>query len=243
MTTRTVPTRTLNWEATKGAIIRPFAIQNPAIARLSQTLITLLVAVDLLLILLHLVYWYTDATSSDYFSISRERGYGEFFQYIKLFWLVLLFAWYALRSREKRYLFWSAVFGYILLDDSLTIHEHAGEIIRNTFHFSALWGLRGADYGELSFYVLLLGILLLTLGVFYYSGSRAFRQDSHYLLGLLVAFGLFAGVGDVLHMLVRETPIYRMVDVIEDGGEMIVMSFIVWFALLLQLRSSPGRRA
>lgn len=239
-TTEVTTTGSARWASLRRALVRPFAVQDPTVALLSRTFLVLLLVADFVFMILHLIYWYTDAVSSDFFSISRERGYAEFFQYIKLLWLVVLFAGHAIRHKERSYLFWSAVFGYILLDDSMTIHERAGELIRRNLGMSSFLGLRGADYGELIFYAVVLGGLLLCLIPAYYYGTRAFRHDSHYILGLLVVFGFFAGVGDILHMLVRETFVFRMFDVIEDGGEMVMISMIVWFALALIARSQPA---
>ncbi len=170
------------------------------------------------------------------FSISRERGYGEFFQYMKAFWLVLLFAWYAFRTRQATYLFWSAIFGYLLIDDAAGIHEKAGNMIRLGLAIPAQFGLRGADFGELTFYALMMGSLLLLLGATYYFGTASFRRDSIYLMGLLGIFAFFASIVDVLHMFLRETDFFRLIDVVEDGGEMVMMSIIVWFAILTVTR-------
>jgi hypothetical protein len=148
----------------------------------------------------------------------------------------LLFAWHAFRTRQVPYLFWSLIFGYIMLDDAMAIHEKAGNLIRLGLTIPAQFGLRGADFGELIFYALLMGSLLLLLIGFYYFGTASFRRDSIYLSGLLCLFALFAGIVDVLHMFVRETDFFRFLDVVEDGGEMIVMSVIVWSVILLVAR-------
>jgi hypothetical protein len=200
---------------------------------LSRAFIVLLLSIDALMIGFDLLLWYTNLISSELFSISRDRGYAEFFQYVKELWIVVLFAWHALRTRERPYFFWSIVFAYVLLDDALTIHEEVGYFVRSNFEIPPLWGLTETDYAEFGYYILLGGTLLLLLGVVYRRGTAAFRQDSRHLISLLILFAIFGGIVDMLHNMVGNTVLFRVFGALEDGGEMVVMSFITWFAFLL----------
>ncbi|NJP22040.1 MAG: hypothetical protein HC763_26925 [Hydrococcus sp. CRU_1_1] len=44
---------------------------------------------------------------------------------------------------------WSLLFGYLLLDDSWRIHEKWGFLISNKLGFTAAFGLRAGDFGEM----------------------------------------------------------------------------------------------
>jgi hypothetical protein len=81
------------------------------------------------------------------------------------------------------------------------------------------------------------------LAVVYNSGSRNFRRASVVLFILLLLFAFFAVVTDLLHVLLPFPTLARVFDAIEDGGEMVVMSLIVWFAyarLVLNRRFARG---
>src|SRR3712207_1869945 len=79
-------------------------------------LLLLLISADALFIALHLLHMSAGVPSDPNFSITKERGFGEIFQYVKEYWIVVIFAWLFLRNFEFLYLAWSLLFGYILLD-------------------------------------------------------------------------------------------------------------------------------
>jgi hypothetical protein len=216
------------WQETK-ANLWPFAASN------RSPLLYLLLITDVGFIVLHLLFFYTGFPKNELFSLRRDKGYPEFFQYIEEFWIGLLLAWQALRVLDARYLVWSGLFAYMLADDYLMFHENFGAFAANTLGISEHIGLRGQDFGELSFYLLVGGTFVVLLLIAYRYGSESFRRNSIALLVLLLLFAFFAVVADLLHIVldVDLPSLDHIFDVIEDGGEMIVMSLITWFAYRL----------
>jgi hypothetical protein len=112
-------------------------------------LLRLLVAADLVLIGVHVVHVFTPYLRNPLNSLEQDRGYAEYFQYTKLYWLILLSAALAVRRRALIYLAWLAVFGYLLVDDAFSVHEQSGAALANSLELTPALGLRAADFGEL----------------------------------------------------------------------------------------------
>jgi hypothetical protein len=166
----------------------------------SAKLFYLFLATDLAFIILHVIHISTDWISSDYFSVERERGYAELFQYIKEYWIALILVILAVKWRSILCFIWSLLFFYLLLDDSLEVHEKLGELI---------------------------------------SQQLAFFPISKYLIVMLFILALFGIVGDLLHMAFYESFLKPFLGLLEDGGEMIVMSIIAWFVFTQMERLKP----
>ena len=97
----------------------------------SSLLLYLFLATDLIFIIVHIIYKSNQVPSLAYayYSIEEDKGYAELFQYIKEYWIALLLGFLAVQKRSFVYLGWSLLFFYILLDDSVQIHEKLGIII------------------------------------------------------------------------------------------------------------------
>lgn len=221
------------------------AIQSDV--RQGDTFLALLLATDALLIVghlifmvMHLVVWDTpgllDNIPSD-FSIVMERGFAETFQYIKTYWLVLMFLWLAMKTREAGYVAWAVAFLYIGLDDLLEIHEEVGYSISVRYAYPELLGQRPRDLGELTVFAVVATALFCLLAIAYFTGSDRFKHTSRTLIRLVALFALFGIVVDALHIVFLERSAGAFFGLIEDGGESLVLSVIAWH--LWQLVNSP----
>ncbi|GAB1541305.1 hypothetical protein NUACC21_39760 [Scytonema sp. NUACC21] len=199
----------------------------------SSKLLYLLLAMDFTFIALHIIYTYTDLISNSSFSIEQDRGYAEIFQYFKEYWSVLLLSFLAFRQRSFLYLIWSLLFFYLLLDDSLQIHEKLGVFISRKLNFSSWFNLRAQDFGELTVSILVSLFFLIFIGITYYFSDRFARKTSRYLILALFALALFGIVVDMVHIAVKSPSLYTLLGLIEDGGEQVVMSGIVCFIFSL----------
>jgi hypothetical protein len=143
----------------------------------------------------------------------------------------------AIRKSKFLYFNWAAVFGYMLLDDCGEIHEKLGLKIGSYLHFVPPFGLRTQDFGELAVFIIFGFVLLLPLLVCFYMSDENERMVSKYLFAMLIAFGVFGIFFDMLNMIIvgmRSSPLLEQITaVLEDGGEMIIMSIIVWFVFSL----------
>ena len=187
------------------------------------------VAVDLALIIVHVV----NRATVDYRfpRIDIELGLGEIYQYGKFAVLVAVMVDVSRRSHTWSPLLWSLVFAYLLVDDALGLHEALG----------AVFG-RALDRppGETS--IQILADLTIAAGVasivLIAHRTRALsRRASVILIVGLVAFGMFAGGADALSRLgvVMERRSFRgLMAVIEEGGEMLSVSLMVWFTLMIR---------
>ena len=90
-------------------------LQKPTTA--AGLLLVLLLATDALLIVAHILWLTTPYFEHYTYSLVQERGLGEVFQYVKAFWLVVIFIWVAAATRHAPYLSWAVVFCYLGLDD------------------------------------------------------------------------------------------------------------------------------
>ena len=126
----------------------------------SLKLLILLVITDLLLILLYISCW---LPSSSYIGtaisnivphqellwITEDWSYAEVFQYIKELWIVAVLGLGYWKRQNILFLAWTLLFSYLLLDDSLSIHETIGSKLGDFFQFQDVLNLRSVDFGEI----------------------------------------------------------------------------------------------
>jgi hypothetical protein len=196
----------------------------------SPVLLLLLLAADLLFVGLQVLHSFGYA-GDPRFSLGAERGYAEIYQYVKFFWTAALLSWFAVETREGLYGMGALLFAYFLLDDALGIHENAGFTMAEGLGVPSVLGLRGQDLGELGVSVLV-GLFFLGLGGWAYRrGTPRARQLGRFVVMGVVALAVFGIGADLLHQLAEsrwpwtDLPLVVM----EDGGEMIVVSVITWF--------------
>jgi hypothetical protein len=196
-----------------------------------------LLAADSVFIGIHCLWLWLPAVSSDVWNIETDRGYAEVYQYIKFFWIFLNFISISFIQSKLSYLTWASLFFYLLLDDSLSLHERLGKQVSSSLNFEDLMYLRSRDFGELliSFSVFL--IFLILFAVVTSRSAKQFRKDSRILIVML--FGLaICGIGfDMIHVMVGSLPgsigrnLFDLMGILEDGGEMVFVSIICCYSL------------
>jgi len=206
--------------------------------RVADRFLILLITVDVILIVLHILHTYTTLIPewcSILFSITMDWAYGEMFQYIKELWVVMLLLFLARGKSRFLYVSWSLLFLYLMVDDFLGIHERLGIFIADHFDFHSRCGLRPQDFGELIVLTLFVTPCLAIVGAAHYLSGTAARKISKHLFAMLALLVLFGVVVDMLPTVVKHGhPVLSpMVGVVEDGGEMLVMSFICRFLFAL----------
>ena len=152
---------------------------------------------------------------------SGGRGYAEWWQYVK-YGLILsmaaaLLAW----KRDAIYVLWCTLAGYLLFDDAFRFHEQVGARIADILPFESIAGLRGQDVGELFVYAL--------VGAVFASGMlltyvRRNAESGVLLLRTCLFVGALAFFAVGLDMLNIMTGDVRGAILVEDGGEMLVIS-------------------
>lgn len=185
----------------------------------------MLLCTDFVFIVLHLVHTYTPYIPSGIYSIEQDKGHAEVFQYTKLFWIAILLTVAVIKEASLTNFSWLLLFGYVLFDDALSLHENLGLAASNLLAFSGGLGLRPRDWGELLVTGIIGCLLLLPIALAYVRGSAAERAYTRTLGLLLVLLALF-GVGiDMLHSLTG----VDLWGLVEDGGEMLVVSGVLYY--------------
>ena len=160
-----------------------------------------------------------------------------------MFWIVLLLTGVSVRTGRWSYLSWSLLFLYLLLDDSLQLHERLGSIVASRMGYAPGFQLRAQDFGELTV-VGSVGLLFASLlALTWWRGDREFRtvsRDLALLVGVVVLFGV--GV-DMLHSMAGSPALTAALALLEDGGEMVSMSFVCWYAYRVFLRQRSSTTA
>jgi hypothetical protein len=210
--------------------------------RESDKLLLLLISTDLLFVLLHIMHTHSPFFNHRYWNIAIDRGFAESFQYVKEFWVVLMFFILAVRKRRSFYLSWSLFFGYLLLDDSFKIHERLGKKISNYFHFVPTFGLRSQDFGELSVSIIFGSILLIFIVISYYYASKDEKNLAKHIMLMIIILCFFGIFFDMIASIIMNYTQSRLIQtiliILEDSGEMIVMSVIVWFVFRLKFMNA-----
>jgi hypothetical protein len=210
-----------------------------------------LLAGDLLFIFMHILHEAPNELipvfSSNAFLISKDNSIGEGFQYAKEYWIMLAFFLLAFRYRKFAYLGWGVLFTYILVDDVIRIHEPAGELLGTVLSGMEFFRSRPElplPIGELTFFASLGLLLVILLSIPYLRSDRETKRVYHHLFLMILVFAFFGGVVDFLYLLVNPGQIgQKLFKLIEDGGEMIVMSVICWYAysLFLKIQSETAK--
>lgn len=160
---------------------------------------------------------------------------------MKFFWAGVMMLWMFRRGRQALSLFWALLFMYLLMDDSLALHEKLGYRLARAFDYAPMLGLRAQDFGELTV-VAVVGSVFLILGLAAYraSDSQA-RGTTLVLAGFLAVLIFFGTVVDAAMIIVETADGSFLGEALEDGGEMMAMSALCWYVYELLVRS--GRLA
>lgn len=198
----------------------------------AYSLLILLVIVDLLFIGMHVVHVWSPWLKSLMYSLERDSGLAEQYQYIKHIWVAACFAILFLRQRAFTFAGWSLFFAYLFVDDALQVHESMGTVLSDAFGFEPMFGLRAKDFGEIAVAATVGVAACVFAWLTFRRGREASRNVSADVLCLLVALGLFGVFFDTLHTITyfRLPAVSPVFALIEDGGEMLVVSLTVAYA-------------
>lgn len=196
-------------------------------------LLVLLLIGDILFLILHLVHTYTALLPDFLFSILVDRGYAEFYQYMKELWILILFLILGINRRNILFLILSLLFLYFLIDDSLELHERIGAFLAVNLNFQPMFGLRDVDFGELAVFLFFGLQFLLLIGAAYIHSDAFSRVVLKNLLLMLAFLAFFGVIIDMVQITVLHPVAYNILGMVDDGGELIVMSLITAYVFHL----------
>lgn len=202
----------------------------------AKKMLWLLLAADFAFILMHVgIVIYSRLINTSFsldtpMSLEFDHGYSEIFQYIKEYWIALILVFVAVRTTSVLCLSWAGLFFYMLLDDAGEIRARFANFVSLQYNLPTLLGVRPIDLVELLISVVV-GVSFLVLIAVSYRFSGAFsRSLSKQLTILLLTLAMFGVIADTLHSILIHTSFNQLLVVIEDGGEMLVMSLITCYA-------------
>jgi len=206
-------------------------------AHSGSLLLLLILSADLAFILLHTVNA-TPLLSSDLFDLAAAGGHAKTYHLIKLFWVIVLLAHVLRATRHSGYLSWILVVLFLFLDDAFQLHQVIGRSIAQNFaavQFPYL-SLQPRHFGEWAIFAIMAAFLSAVVALAYWRGTRTFKKVSIDLLLLMMAFVFFGVVVD-LAAAMRLGPVIEFVlGTVEDGGEMVVVSLLLWYCFCLATR-------
>lgn len=177
--------------------------------------------------------------SDEGFTLTYDRSYAEVFQYVKIYWLILLLLGMACVRRSLVCAALGSIFCFMLLDDYAMLHETWGEALAEQWNLQPMWMLKGYDFGEL---FVLGGYTLASCAILaaaYLRANVAERRLVWDTFRLLVVLGIFVVGVDLLHALALPELISNCIGAAEDGGEMLAVSLLVG-RLLYEACVSPS---
>lgn len=189
----------------------------------------LCLSADIAFIILHILFK-TNFLSSTLYSVKRDLGYAEFYQYIKFLWIIIIFLYLSQKLNYWGHVSWAVTFLYFLADDTFQLHEDVGRLIANHLTFTPPLNLRLQDFGELIVYAIAGIILMLGIAIAYRKGSQSFKNLSHdflFLTAFLIFFGVFLDVAEIASnwgIFIKET-----LGLFDDGGELVIVSIMLWY--------------
>jgi hypothetical protein len=190
----------------------------------------LLFALDAFMITLAVLYS-RGLLADPRFSLSRERGFPEMVQYAKYAAGAVILFRGAARGYGRPAAVWGLLFVLLLCEDALAIHEHLGVRIGAHLHLPRIGAMEPAQLGETILAAVEGSVFFVALAVTLRSASHASRRLTLALLVGLFALAGFGVVIDAIHSIApRRTWIRPVLSFVEDGGEMIAASLLVWTA-------------
>jgi hypothetical protein len=203
----------------------------------SASLLLLLLCADSAFIVLHII----SKTLVLNCSLCNTLGLYEhltIYQLVKLFWVIVLLAYVLKSTRCSGYVSWILVFTYFLFDKALQIHQNAGNFIANNFgtYLPQDLSLR-PRYLQLAV-LAIVGTFLFAIVAWAYSHSPyAFRKISNDMFLFIAVWASFGLITDLAAATKLGPAVEFASDFVEDGGEMAVVSLILWYVFLLVIRN------
>lgn len=164
---------------------------------------------------------------------------------------VLLFLIYR-RTADRLTFFLSGVIAFLLMDDVLTLHDHARVLIANALQPYAP-SLATADFGELVYAAAVLAIMAIGLVFAARQINRAALVRTLPIITSILMLGGFAtGVDQVHQLWERVMPgqfkVGNLLGIIEDGGELFATGLILlssaalyqWITSTMQPHQRPS---
>jgi hypothetical protein len=149
-----------------------------------------------------------------------------------------------LRHTDSQALCWAGLFGYLFVDDAFQIHERLGSALAAAGVHPPVPGLEAEFAAELAVSAAVGVIFLATMAFAWSVGSHSGRRLTLRLLVALAGLATF-GIGiDALHSMIDHDPWRYRLGIVEDGGELLSMTVLLWLVFVHAVeggRRTPAR--
>ncbi|TDE40866.1 hypothetical protein [Antarcticimicrobium sediminis] len=196
---------------------------------LARRMSIVMLCATLAIIAIFYVSGFWDAQSRIAHALHRNLGLGwdaglaESFNHGMAFVAAFLLLLCYLQTRGRVFVFLTALYAYIWVDDSAQYHERVGEKLGEALQIPEMFGIGRQQYGEFLAWAFAGGVLLLLL---LWTWRRRRPGDAGILLSFFLCFVLLVVCGivvDTLHGLVPGR-FDEIMQVFEDGGEMVAVT-------------------
>lgn len=176
------------------------------------------------------------------FSLEVDRSLGELLGYLISAMIIAGLLDLARRHDGDRMLYALAgLFGIMLADDLLTVHEQAGRAFASIAGLETVGSLRAEEVGQFVYFAIV-GLVVVAAGAYAVPRASAFARFVAAWVGALVI--VFAGLAvglDLVHELIRaRTLVFEQpLTVLEDGGELVVLALIASFVFARVSEADP----
>jgi hypothetical protein len=121
----------------------------------------------------------------------------------------------------------------MILSCPFHVHETLGAVVSEKLALPRVFGLGPDHLGELVVWAFLSLFLVSAVATTHlFSRARVTKQASRHLFMLLIIYAIPGVVLDAVHAMVHSQQAQRLLTILEDGGELVAASIIVWFVLL-----------
>jgi hypothetical protein len=197
----------------------------------ASLLLVLLLSADLAFIVLHVIIGVFNP-NPELCNLTGICAYMDSYHLIKMFWIIILLFYILKLTKHYGYAAWALMFTCFFIDDAFWLHQKIGDRFAALFIGSGL-PPRFYELGVLA----IAGLVLLALVLwFYFQGPVTFRKisaDIFLFLAALVFFGLLVDLAGAVGL---GDPVTAGLGFVEDGGELVVYSLLVWYIFLLALQ-------
>ena len=177
------------------------------------------------------------------FSLELERSIPEYYQHAKELLAAILMLGMFLRHTDSQTLCWAGLFGYLFVDDAFQVHERLGSALAAAGVHPSVPGLKAELAAELAVSAAVGLIFLAALAYSWRHGGHTGRRMTRRLLAALAGLAAF-GVGiDALHSMIEHDPWRYRLGIVEDGGELLSMTVLLWLVFVHAVEGGLGTAA
>jgi hypothetical protein len=121
----------------------------------------------------------------------------------------------------------------VLVDDSFRVHERLGSLLASRFELGWIFLLSPQGVGELIVFIVAAFLLLIPIFITYSRSDTETKMDSRCFFIILALLAFFGVVIDMVHEMIAAVTLHESIGVLENGGEMLVVSIMLYFVFCL----------